>query len=699
MLPADPERKEPSEDGPVQTGPQAKDSLTIGMEIQRPRSALHSGDFSARNSPIESRNTRSSIAQTGPIATSPPRPEPPFHTSLQSLPKPALRLAFPKPVPPKQSSSVRSRAPSLQSGSPSYVLKSPTSPLVRETRNEDTDLEDFVDAESPSRIRRNTLTPIGSLPTTSNYSGLTQAARLPASLRKENTIPWQGYSKRRSLNASWSYQPASSPQPAPFLRSRTSSFSSDASPRQTSMVGSYEESILRGRMSGAPSQPLNFTAELGAVAKNGHKPSCPAHVHVEFPAVYYSWSAGVGRIGSAGQEPSPYVGRIDLEHNLAPPKPKDERRRQRNESVMNELDLLEDAEIDSMETRQKKRKRKENALSDSSLGGCYRIPQQGSLQIIIRNPNKSAAKVFIVPYDLEGMTPGTRTWVRQRCYSAGPIIESPLSSKQTTFPLPSSKSSAKDHKAKPTLRYLIHLKICSPSRSRFYLYDEIRVVFANRVPDNKESLKYEVQMPDPKYTAFRPRSRRSFGSESGSKIDLVETEDIYAFRRRSYNPATALVATGQSLPASASGSQANLPVTPSTPVPAVPYGFASRQRSLTVGTLSEQDTTEAETVSSGSIYLQSPTHDYWDRRILGQVSSPETGKKPMTRESLVNEMVAPTWSGGKPGDESRFAKLKQDDTRYGGLYGRPATPEPGAGLLAMRLRGLDIDEREHQDDA
>lgn len=77
---------------------------------------------------------------------------------------------------------------------------------------------------------------------------------------------------------------------------------------------------------------------------------------------------------------------------------------------------------------------------------------------------------------------------------------------------------------------------------------------------------------------------------------------------------------------------------------------------------------------------------------MSQVYTPEKSQKALTRERSVNEVLSPTWNAPRSADESRFAKLKQDDARYGGLYGRPATPEPGAGLLAMRLRGLDLEE-------
>jgi len=144
--------------------------------------------------------------------------------------------------------------------------------------------------------------------------------------------------------------------------------------------------------------------------------------------------------------------------------------------------------------------------SKKPVGGSYRIPQQGQLQIIIKNPNKTAVKLFLVPYDLAGMLPGQKTFIRQRSYSAGPIIDMPLSSRKNfgTDRPEAALSNSDDPNDRPILRYLIHLHICCPSEGRFYLYKGVRVVFANRVPDGKEKLRHEVQLPDPRYSAYKP---------------------------------------------------------------------------------------------------------------------------------------------------------------------------------------------------
>ncbi|KAG0028983.1 hypothetical protein BGZ82_008166 [Podila clonocystis] len=103
-----------------------------------------------------------------------------------------------------------------------------------------------------------------------------------------------------------------------------------------------------------------------------------------------------------------------------------------------------------------------------------RIPLRGQVQVVIKNPNKTAVKVFLVPYDFSDMPPGTKTFLRQKHYSTGPGMG------------PSSGQGG-------TLRYAIHLQFCCPAPGYVYLYRSIRVVFANRVPDGKESLRVVME--------------------------------------------------------------------------------------------------------------------------------------------------------------------------------------------------------------
>lgn len=309
------------------------------------------------------------------------------------------------------------------------------------------------------------------------------------------------------------------------------------------MVGSYEESILRGRMSMNPSKPLDFTAQVGVLGKGkckGHL-KCPPHVTVPFPAVFYSYpTSGNGR-SISDDSPSPYVGHIDLENSL----PKEDtgmtKRRKRHyspvkskeECAADNTTNLHLPEADTRRRREKKSRRTESPKCPP--GGCYRIPQQGQLQIIIKNPNKTAVKLFLVPYDLTDMEPGTKTFIRQRSYSAGPIIDMPLDARRnfgTDRPEASLNATANLHD-KPTLRYLIHLNICCPARGRFYLHSSMRVVFANRVPDGKEKLRNEIQLPEPRYSPYKPTRESTFSTSASARLAIEK-----ASRRRSAGQGT-----------------------------------------------------------------------------------------------------------------------------------------------------------------
>jgi hypothetical protein len=264
------------------------------------------------------------------------------------------------------------------------------------------------------------------------------------------------------------------------------------------MVGSYEESILRGRMSATPSKPLNFIAQIGVLGRGKCRPSlrCPPHQSVEFPAVFYSYpnittlpgrnNGSMSARLALEDQPSPYVGLIDVE---------------------NKFPKFEKADKDGK--------------AGAPSGGCYRIPQKGQLQIILKNPNKTAVKLFLVPYDLTDMVPGQKTFIRQRSFSAVGEEDG----------LPNSNlSNDSGNVGRQTLRYLIHLHICCPSKGRYFLYKSIRVVFANRVPDGKERLRNEVQYPEPKYSVWIPAKETNAHHGNGlvlqSPRQKLENEDL-----------------------------------------------------------------------------------------------------------------------------------------------------------------------------
>ncbi|KAJ5793814.1 hypothetical protein N7457_000413 [Penicillium paradoxum] len=612
-------------------------------DIQRPRSALHSGDFRegatdphaphSAESPFAGRRDASSFAHLSLSPTTPWFGAPGFSQDLQ------LKTPSNDHTRSDIIVNARSRTPSLGSFSSSYVLKAPTSPLVHQANNTDLDFSSHVDhVDVPGPVeranRRRTLPPetFGNLqfsPPNHQVIGLGSPCSYT---RQQDIFTNQGSSPRRTLTSAYSLQLAPSPGgQVPPSRVRRPSFAFEISANHHApMVGSYEESILRGRMSMNPSKPLDFTAQIGVLGKGkckGHL-RCPPHVTVPFPVVFYSYpTSGCGR-SISDDNPSPYVGQIDLENSLPQENSTPTRRRRPHASPTEPSEgasatagasttRMSDAE--ARRHREKKSRRSESPKCPP--GGSYRIPQQGQLQIIIKNPHKTAVKLFLVPYDLGDMEPGTKTFIRQRSYSAGPIIDMPLSARKNfgTDRPEASLNATEDPQDKPTLRYLIHLNICCPARGRFYLHSTIRVVFANRVPDGKEKLRNEIQIPEPRYTPYKPSRESSLSSTSSTNARLAVEQ-------------------------------------------------ASRRRSLGQGAIPHP----RPHVSSPN---DLPPHQGL-RRSIDLTHGPEN-TPPSDSTSLYN-------------------KFTMGDVSYGGQSptSSPSRPEPGESLLAKRLRGLDVHRHE-----
>ena len=680
-----------------------KELLSPPSEIQRPRSTLHAGDFREDTHKLDIqqkdsgsiRTRRSDHTFTGPLGTSPTTPW--YRPSLSPAQSPFPgRARFPAAGIPAVADreASRPRAPSLNSFSSSYVLKVPTSPLVQQSNNTDLDFSPINLSTSPEKQnRRHTLPPhaLHSLQSSpgGNTLTLSQGARHPAAVRREGTFPYQTHQTRRSLTSNWSLQAASSPQTPAYLRSRRPSYSEASPLHHASMVGSYEESILRGRMSTTPSKPFDFTAQIGVLGMGNCKPNlkCPAHVTVPFPAVFYSWGGGTSRGRSVvDDEPSPYVGHIDLEHSLAPQPSREDRRRRKHTPSVHDADAREAAssgqEPDLAATkltlrRHEKRKRRSGSPR-TPPGGSYRIPQRGQLQIMIKNPNKTAVKLFLVPYDLEGMEPGTKTFIRQRCYSAGSIIDDALSSKIET-----TSTSTTDPKSKPTLRYLIHLNICCTSRGRLYLYQHIRVVFANRVPDGKEKLHNEIQQPEPRFSTYKPNRDPAASSSVGARSAVDK-----AYRRRSsgfaFGPGLVGFEAVDGPPDQPFLGGSTYPFNneaPTAPVPAIPFNLARSRKEPKNDTCSNEndamDTDGLDDIARSQLPM-SPLNERISSRFPTSLASPMSGMSSSYRSSSSHS------SDG-------YNKLSRGDAGYGGFFGNRAdSPEPGDGLLARRLRGLGV---------
>ncbi|KAK8206939.1 hypothetical protein IWZ01DRAFT_543238 [Phyllosticta capitalensis] len=622
-------------------------NMAAGLGIERPRSALHSGDFGQEKSThflAYANPANESAISTSPVA--------PWH---HSFPAPALPQLAALGKEQYGQSQPRSHAASQ---APRLVLLPPTSPLVQQSNNTDLDWSPRPrsrQSRSPERDnRRHTFSP-QSLQSYHSRSIERAGSRLPSqsipSSRRDGPFPYQAHQPRRSLSTFQKPHPTSTPH-TPLTRPRGPSISSDISPIQHApMVGSYEESILRGRMSTTPSRPLNFMCQIGVLGRGDCKPQlrCPAHVVLPFPAVYYSYNSGNGRISD--NQPSPYVGLVDLENNLKKSGETSERRRRKKHARSAQHSDQEDVEARLGQPSAAAPDRLSSERTKTSLkcppGGSYRIPQKGQLQIVIKNPNKTAVKLFLVPYDLSDMEAGQKTFIRQRSYSAGPIIDMPVSSRANLVNPGASLSASDDPNDRPTLRYLIHLHICCPSKDRYYLYKSIRVVFANRVPDGKEKLRNEIQFPDPRYSAYKP-IRETVNSPSHN---LPVPSRLSASEKTSRHRAV-----GRPLHLDGNvydrldglnigpGSHANHSLhTPSPHVAPIPFSLPQRKLDPVVSRAASQDQMDVD---------------------------PPPG--PSRNPSLDSSAEASAWE--------KFAKESL-----------PSPPtQNGAGLLAQRLRGLDV---------
>jgi hypothetical protein len=666
-----------------------RDHASAGLEIERPRSALHSGDFRQKRVGEQAGSRSSSIDL---LATSPVVP---WNRSFPTAALPTRcnevfqpfgnALDYQSPPVPR----ARGRGIS-QSSFNSFAFMPPTSPLVQESNNTDPDPSSRPGSRRASRspersYRRHTFSPDSfqhyqSTQVAKSASG-TPAAR---HLRQGGPIPYQAHQPRRSMTLMNQFQPHSNPQ-TPFPGTRRPSLSEASPLHHAPMVGSYEESILRGRMSTTPSRPLDFVAKIGVLGMGQCKSSlkCPPHVTVHFPAVFYSYNTGNGRISD--NEPSPYVGLIDLENALPPPEEGRETGRRKRRHVVpventGSLDFPMQVEENTNEStkedvRRREKKKRRSISPKAPPGGCYRIPPQGQLQIVLKNPNNTAVKLFLVPYDLSDMEPGQKTFIRQRSYSAGPIIDMPLSSRKNlgTDRPEASLSNSDDPNDRPILRYLIHLHVCSPSKGRHYLYKSIRVVFANRVPDGKEKLRNEIQQPEPRYSTYKP-TRDAATTQAASSAGAHLTAEK-AFRRRSgawplshsqqmYDqmdglrhaplPPPAVQFTGGPLSTSASAHY-RFSTSLVRPIPFSP----TRPSAIDSRPVSREQMEVDSTVAFSS-----------------SLSSPKLGLASPTSEQ-----------------ERVFGKLSRGDVGYGGNAFSPlASPvsSPAAGLLTQRLRGLEV---------
>ncbi|KAL8292858.1 hypothetical protein RQP46_000552 [Phenoliferia psychrophenolica] len=243
-------------------------------------------------------------------------------------------------------------------------------------------------------------------------------------------------------------------------------------------------------MSALPSLPLPFLAAIGVLGAPDSPPRlrCPPHLNVEFGAFFYAGPEGTQHSGA-----SPYVGTIDLEaHFLA-------RLAATAPATDFPLPPLPPPSFTSSTNHSK------STARPPKFPG-YRVPQRGQVQIIVKNENSTAIKLFLIPYDLTGLDRGGlggKTFLRQKSYT----VDVDGSDDPSTPP------------RKGRLRFAVHLQFCSPPSSSpsssnldpkshhhpppppkaeppsYYLHQTIRVVFASRALDSTEKLRVEAEGP------------------------------------------------------------------------------------------------------------------------------------------------------------------------------------------------------------
>ncbi|CAK1548789.1 unnamed protein product [Leptosia nina] len=95
--------------------------------------------------------------------------------------------------------------------------------------------------------------------------------------------------------------------------------------------------------------------------------------------------------------------------------------------------------------------------------GGYRVARSGTVQVSLFNPHGTLVKMFVVLYDLTGMPPLARTFLRQR-----------------TLYMPAGADPPKTHEMHKWLRYLIHLRFMTSKSGKLYLHTDIRILVSRK---------------------------------------------------------------------------------------------------------------------------------------------------------------------------------------------------------------------------
>jgi len=133
----------------------------------------------------------------------------------------------------------------------------------------------------------------------------------------------------------------------------------------------------------------------------------------------------------------------------------------------------------------------------------YKVPNKGTIQVTLFNPNNTVVKMFVVMYDLSDMPPNHRTFLRQRTMYV-PMADDADASSSFSSPLNANLTQLKSF-----LRYSIHLRFSTSKTGKLHLHTNIKLIFPrNKCEIDPRLAKYEYKTfteapKNPRYSSKR----------------------------------------------------------------------------------------------------------------------------------------------------------------------------------------------------